>query len=247
MCLCVLLHQKVPGYPVVMAANREEVYERPSRPPAWTGPEPGAFAGRDALAGGTWQGVNPYGLMVAVTNRVSGGLDPQRRSRGLLCMDVLRHRSARRALDWALDHLRDEPYNPHNLLIVDARHAFALYYQDGPRVTELQPGLHVLSDTDVNDPDHPRVERVKDALEGQTWTDWAATRAGLEELMADHAPGRPAAQQLCRHGELAGTVSSSLIALGTDGLQAAHFLFAPGPPCANPCQDLSPLLRAGPP
>ena len=247
MCLCVLLHQEVPGYPVVMGANREEAYERPSLAPAWVGPGPGAFAGRDALAGGTWQGVNPFGLVVAVTNRVSGDLDPQRRSRGLLCLDVLRRPSAGAALHWAVEHLRGEPYNAHNLLIADARQAFALHYQDGPQVTELQPGLHILSDTDIDDPTHPRVERVKDVLDGRAWAGWAAARAGLEQLMADHAVGRPVAQQLCRHADVAGTVSSSLIALGVDRLEAAHFLFAPGSPCAHPYQDLSPLLRAGPP
>ena len=125
--------------------------------------------------------------------------------------------------------------------------AFALHYQDGPQVTELQPGLHILSDTDIDDPTHPRVERVKDVLDGRAWAGWAAARAGLEQLMADHAVGRPVAQQLCRHGDVAGTVSSSLIALGVDRLEAAHFLFAPGSPCAHPYQDLSPLLRAGPP
>ena len=245
MCLCVLLHRELPGYPLVVAANREEAYERPSRAPAWVGPEGAVFAGLDAVAGGTWQGVNPHGLVVAVTNRSAGDLDPQRRSRGRLCLDALRHASARQARDWAVDHLSRETYNPHNLLIADAGYAVVIHYHDRPRVSELEPGLHLLAETDVDDPDHPRVERVKDVLGGRPWPDWNTARSELRELMADHASGRPAGQQLCRHGEVAGTVSSSLVAVGADGLRGAHFLFAPGPPCTSPYQDLSRVLRAG--
>ncbi len=85
MCLCVLLYKQVPGYPLVMAANREEYYDRPSQPPSWVARDPAVFAGRDERSGGTWQGANQFGLLLALTNRVSSGFDPQRRSRGLLC------------------------------------------------------------------------------------------------------------------------------------------------------------------
>ena len=100
MCLCVLLYKQVPGYPLVMAANREEYYDRPSQPPSWVARDPAVFAGRDERSGGTWQGANQFGLLLALTNRVSSGFDPQRRSRGLLCMDALRHTTAREAIEW---------------------------------------------------------------------------------------------------------------------------------------------------
>ena len=87
MCLCILAHQLVSTYPNIIAANREERYERPTNAPAW---QDGVFAGRDRVAGGTWQGINPMGLHVALTNPRGDITDPERRSRGQLCFKALR-------------------------------------------------------------------------------------------------------------------------------------------------------------
>ena len=239
MCLCVLLHREVADYPLVMVANREEHYGRPSRPPSWIGRDPVVFAGQDERAGGTWQGINQFGLLVAITNRVDASSDPRRRSRGLLVLEALRHSSARQAVEWAVQHLETRPYNPHNLICADARQAFVLHYVGRPQVKALSPGLHILADTDIDDPHHPRVQRVRDLLSGRSWPAWDAARTDLERLVKDHAEG----QALCRHGDQSGTLSSSLIALRGPGLEGAQFFFAPGPPCTHPFEDLSPHLH----
>src|SRR5262249_22814900 len=100
MCFILALFQVHPTYPLVIAANRDELRTRPSQGPhRWPG-EPAIWAGRDAVAGGTWLGVNDRGVLAAITNRRDGTLDPSRPSRGNFCLDVLRQSSpeAARAL-----------------------------------------------------------------------------------------------------------------------------------------------------
>ena len=72
--------------------------------PAWR--PVGAFCGRDGERGGSWQGVSESGLMVAITNRLEGPLDPIVRSRGQLCLDALRQPTSSDAIDWVLGHLQ---------------------------------------------------------------------------------------------------------------------------------------------
>ena len=126
MCLCILVHQWLDSTPSSMAANREEHYNRPSLPPIWR-PD-GIFAGSDQRQGGTWQGINDRGLLVALTNRKSTLQDANRCSRGLLCQDVLQQAAARTSVDWLLHHFPRESYNPCNLLCADAEEAFAVHY-----------------------------------------------------------------------------------------------------------------------
>ena len=253
MCLCVLIHREAPTHPLIMAANREERYSRTADPPAWIAPAPektanlagppAIFAGRDHRAGGTWQGINGSGLLVALTNRRSGSQHPDRRSRGQLCLDVLRQPGARAAADWLREHLAIHAYNPCNLLCVDAEEAFAAHHDGAAtQILPLAPGLHLLTDTDVDDPQHPRIRRSRDLIEGQIQQPWPALRRALERLMADHADAEESGAGICIHGETGGTVSSAIIVLPGPGLEEAEFLFAEGPPCTHPYADLTPQL-----
>ena len=237
MCLCILIHRWSEDHPLIMAANREEHYDRPSHPPTWL--TAGAFAGSDQRQGGTWQGVNSQGLLVALTNRRDRTSEPHRRSRGLLCLDALQAATARAASDFLLHHLPHQAYNPCNLLCADAQEAFAVRY-DGSQasVHSLNPGIHLLADSDIDDPLHPRLQRAHTLLRDLP-ADWPALRALLAAVMADHDENLIAPAHICIHGEIAGTVSSSLIALRDGSLTGAEFHFADGPPCSAPYRDLS--------
>jgi uncharacterized protein with NRDE domain len=235
MCLCILAHQQLKTHPTIVAANREERYGRAATIPAWS---ERIFAGRDTLAGGTWQGLNPCGLHVALTNRRGDINEPARRSRGQLCIDALRLHSARAATDWLLDHLLHVRYNPCNLLVSDGTQAFVIHY-DGREAhpAVLAPGLHLLSETDINDPNHPRIQRARAALTPLP-NDWPTLKTKLVSLMAEH--DRDGA--ICLHGKHGGTRSSALIALGAGSLNEAQFHFADGPPCTASYQDLTAQL-----
>src|SRR5258706_15235899 len=91
MCTLALYSRRFEDYPLVLAANRDEQFSRPSAAPALG---PGAakiLAGRDLVAGGTWLGVNARGVAAAVVNRrakieqAAGEFRPL----GLLCLDML--------------------------------------------------------------------------------------------------------------------------------------------------------------
>jgi uncharacterized protein with NRDE domain len=236
MCLCILAHQQLKTHPTIVAANREERYARPATMPAWS---ESIFAGRDTLAGGTWQGLNPSGLHVALTNRRGATNDPARRSRGQLCIDALRLHSARAAIDWLLDHLLHVRYNPCNLLVSDGTQAFVIHYDGSDaRPITLAPGLHLLSETNINDPDHPRIQHARAALTPLP-NNWTALKEKLQTLLADHNQDGA----ICLHGERGGTRSSALLALRERSLRSGQFHFADGPPCTAPYLDLSAELQ----
>ncbi len=58
MCILMVIHQGIPGYPIVVAANRDEYYDRPTQGPCQLASTPAVWGGRDARAGGTWLGIN---------------------------------------------------------------------------------------------------------------------------------------------------------------------------------------------
>ena len=253
MCLAVLLHRQIDRFPIVLAANREESYGRSSLSPHWFG-DLALFAGRDEAAGGTWLGMNPHGLVVAVTNRHDGrraesdeGAPLEKlRSRGLLCLDALKLESSKEALNWADDHLADERYNPFDLLIVDRHDAFVLHGSGPHRIVELEPGLHVLSETDIDDAANRRITRTSELIGDRLDHSIATAEGVLKSVMVQHGDEARQEKWMCRHLTHGGTVSSAILAVPDDGLEEARYSFAPGPPCSHPYEDRSAPLREGP-
>ena len=85
--MCVLLFsiRQNERYPFVLAANRDEFYDRPAHAAGYWQDFPAVLAGRDELASGTWLGINRNGRFAAVTNHTdSADFDPSRISRGNL-------------------------------------------------------------------------------------------------------------------------------------------------------------------
>ncbi len=116
MCLILFAFRQHPDFPLVVIANRDEYYARPTRAAHWWDEAP-AFGGRDLEAGGTWLGVDRGGRFAAVTNvREPGGMKAGKRSRGELPMNYLTGSMA--APDY-LESLmpRDREYAGFNLLL----------------------------------------------------------------------------------------------------------------------------------
>ncbi len=85
MCLLLFAFEMHPHYRLVLAANRDEFYNRPTRPASFWEQHPAILAGRDLRAGGTWMGVTRTGRMAALTNfRRSAQPTADALSRGLL-------------------------------------------------------------------------------------------------------------------------------------------------------------------
>ncbi|NHN49661.1 NRDE family protein [Halostella sp. JP-L12] len=235
MCTLTLAWQVFPDAPVVVAANRDELFGRPSEPPAVVDEEPRVVAPRDAEAGGTWIGYNEHGLLVAITNRWTDADLAGERSRGLLVRDALRHESAEAAARFVEREVDDREYDGFNLVVADAAAAHLFQWDGRLGFSRLEPGVHVVVNVGADGefavpdvrPDAAREQadnarRVRAALTpepGETAEGWV-DRAG--DVLADHEYG------VCVHGDGFGTRSSSLVLLGERG---ARYWFADGPPC----------------
>ena len=71
MCSIVILKKSENEWPLIIAANRDEMNNRKSLSPGrhWKD-KPHIFAGKDLLAGGSWLGVNDNGVVAATMNRI---------------------------------------------------------------------------------------------------------------------------------------------------------------------------------
>jgi uncharacterized protein with NRDE domain len=220
-CTLVILRRPGHDWPILIAANRDELRGRPSAPPARHWPDrPEVIAGLDHEAGGSWLGVNDHGLVAAVMNR-TGTLGPEggKRSRGELVLEALDHAEADAAAG-ALADLNPTAYRPFNLVVADPRNAYWLRHvgPDPVRVYPIPPGLHLLSATELDDPDHPRISLNRPRfLAAPTplpeTDDWTAWRDLLAATDYPESLGPEAAMMLLDRPDGFGTRSSALIAL----------------------------------
>jgi len=241
MCTLIALHRPYPRVPLLVAANRDEYLDRPAAGPALG--EHGArrvLAPRDLRAGGTWLGLNDCGVFAALTNRPNPKPDPARRSRGLLVLDALAQPTAGRAAE-ALAALPARAYNPFNLFVSDGEEAFVAVYQDGPRVTELAPGVHVIGNADPDDRSAPKIARLLDAAERVAAGPREWWLEGLAAVCRGHDGEGPLGAACVHHGGY-GTRSSTLLRIDGDPARS-ELRFSDGPPCRTDLRDLTPLLH----
>jgi len=241
MCLLAVYFRLLPGAPVLIAANREEAYDRPTVGPAIRPGHPAVLCGFDARAGGTWLGVNRYGLVVAVTNRPKSTLPAAPRSRGLLCRDLLQLPAAEAAAERAVIELRSGQYAGANYVCVDRQQGWAVCGGERIERIELRPGLHLLTNGDLDDAADPRQRLARRLFEQQS----LATAEDFIEraaIVCAQGPAAPEGVSIVLRSERGGTVSSTLIAL-TDDPSLAIYRYAPGAPDRTAYYDYSSELR----
>jgi hypothetical protein len=160
MCTLIVSFQQHRDWPLVVAANRDELRARlATGPRRWPG-EP-FVAPRDEQALGTWLGLTTSGLFVGVTNRFPAQQHPHRRSRGLLVVDALRAPDAA-TLQARLATLDPRQYNAFHLLFADHTAAFVTW-SDGEALHQhgLGPGLHVVTERSLGGDDRARIELIE--------------------------------------------------------------------------------------
>jgi hypothetical protein len=238
MCLLAILYRVVEDAPLVVGANREELYSRGGDPPAVI--DGRAVAGLDPTAGGTWLGLNAHGVVVAVTNRVKSNLPRRPRSRGLLTRDLLACPTAVEAAETAARELGQDRYAGCNIACLDTETAVVVQAGDWLRVRPLPPGCHVLTNRDVNDASDPRLAHALEWLGRQRYGCSSHCITALEALCAQD--GEDGGTPICYRGDEKGTVSSSIIAVRRPPASSIY-LHAQGPPGRTPYQDYSHLLR----
>ena len=164
MCIILLAHLASAQYPLMLAANRDEFYERPTAQAHFWNDAGGTLAGRDIKRSGTWLGVTRTGRIAAITNyREPGANREGAPSRGLLVSDFL-------AADLEpLEYLYGLSsaaalYNGFNL-IVGTPGRLCYFSNRGGEPQEIPPGVHGLSNHLLDTP-WPKVERGQRAFAG---------------------------------------------------------------------------------
>jgi uncharacterized protein with NRDE domain len=176
MCLVLIALNSHPDYSLIVAANRDEFYDRPTAPAAFWADAPSVLAGRDLKAGGTWLGIDRHGRLAAVTNYRQGQReDPAPRSRGLLVSDFL---TGDGGAPEYMERVRSEAglYNGFNLIVGDPGVLFYFSNREG-QLRSLAPGVYGLSNHLLDTP-WPKVAASKSAF-------GALLNGGTSELTAD--------------------------------------------------------------
>jgi uncharacterized protein with NRDE domain len=183
MCLVLLAFRSHPNYKLILAANRDEYYDRPTAPAAFWEDAPHLLAGRDLQAGGTWLGITTTGRMAAITNyRDPAAIKTQAPSRGELPTRFLLGAEDPAAYIHWLDQ-RARAYNGFNILVgnPDDLH---WYCNRANESRLLKPGIYGLSNGFLDSP-WPKVNRGKRGLENCMSTEVESLPEALFRLLAD--------------------------------------------------------------
>ena len=258
MCLILLAYRIRSDAPLIVAANRDEFYDRPAQSAHFWPDVPNLLAGRDTVAGGTWLGIDRQGRFAAVTNFAVRGLEDRprsersgpavpppenpigrsgleaARSRGALAGDFLR--GAATAAQYARC-LRGQDYQGFNLLLWDGEE---LICTSNRGVTQaLEPGYHGLTNAESG-VTWPKVvdglDRLQRAVEGGPTAD-----ALIASLRDDTVPpderlphrGRPLDWErriapCFIAGRDYGTRASTAVIRGVDEIVLSEQGYAPG-------------------
>jgi uncharacterized protein with NRDE domain len=162
MCLILFAWRAHPMHVLVVAANRDEYFDRPSRAAAFWDDAPEVLAGRDLTARGTWLGVTQAGRFASITNY----RNPAERmatapSRGRLVTDFLTAACRPSAYFTSVAPQAHE-FNGFSMLAAD-RNSLAFFSNREGAVRNVEPGVHGLSNHLLDTP-WPKVEQGKERL-----------------------------------------------------------------------------------
>jgi uncharacterized protein with NRDE domain len=239
MCTVALLWRPGHAWPVMLAANRDEMIDRPWDPPGnWWPERPGVVGGRDRTAGGTWMALNRHGVACCVLNRAGSlGPAPGKRSRGELPLIAVAEPGLERAVR-AIARLDAGRWRSFNLVLASAEGAVWMAGQGRgrPEAMPLPEGVSMVTAFDPNDTDSPRVARhlqhfaAAPAPDTDGWQGWRAVLSDSSGTSVEQINVKP------RDGF--GTVCSALLGLPAKG--APQWLFAAGPPDAAAFEPVAP-------
>lgn len=146
MCLILVAYKVEPDFPLIVAANRDEHFVRPTTKAHFWTDHPDIFGGRDLQENGTWMGVTRTGRMAAVTNWTMTSKPSSRYcSRGELVRKFLSTDSP--SLDF-VRAINPSDYRGCNLLVYDGRNL--VYWNNHDNLAEeLDPGLHGITNASL--------------------------------------------------------------------------------------------------
>jgi len=264
MCTLIIRHGLDEWCSTLIAANRDEFFDRPASGPTVLKDTPHIVGGRDERAGGTWLAFTPKGAFVGLTNQRSfGARDDALRSRGELVVDAL-SAGTFEGIRHFLEQVDPRAYNEFNLIFGDGVRVCAAYGRRSASAVELVPlgrGVHVLCNDRLGSPEFPKAEEARAKVESIARGPWPAVSARLIEVLSDrslpdaeHLPAlHPDApfdaevarllQAICVKTPVYGTVSATVAALSPGRVE--HYAFCDSPPDEGAFEELTHLLRDG--
>ncbi len=246
MCTLALYFQEFYEFPLIVAANRDECFDRPSTSPQMLIEKPRIFGGKDLLAGGTWLGINEYGLLAGILNLTTdskrGGTTV--RSRGLLCLDTLKAKDPARACTILL---REEgsSYQPFTLLFANAEKAYIVQnIKADIQCTELQRGVHVLGNTSQYEPRSEKMDHAQNLFSqagkrAREAMDLSSMKRLFKEVLINHElpeESKNSHSAICVHAGDYGTVCSSMIFYSRLE-KRFHYYHTSTPPCRSDYEE----------
>lgn len=256
MCTIAVRHGMDPWCATIIAANRDEFYDRAWLPPRVLHRTPRVIGGRDEQQGGTWFGLTNEGLFLGLTNqRNYDGYDASLRSRGELVVESLKRGSLSEMRRY-LEDLETSDYNEFNLIFGDGDEIWVGYGRRDPRGVELEqlrPGVHVLCNDRLGSSDFPKAGRVRSRITSIPRSTWKRVRERYIEVLSDAAlpepehmppvaPGFPfdrevfrRLQAVCIDTPVYGTVSATLAVVEKG--RVLQYEFAPGAPSRTEFED----------
>ena len=185
MCLILFSQNHHPDYELVLAANRDEFFERPTLPAHRWKDGSDIIAGKDLRAGGTWMGVNAAGRMAAVTNYRDLSVERTAiRSRGALVTELLNASDPSEHLELLRTSNEFDGYN-------------LLYWEEGrmqhfsnisKEISSIEDGIHGLSNHLLNTPWF-KVEKGKQRMKDVLARSGNDLVEDLFELLQDNREG----------------------------------------------------------
>lgn len=182
MCLILFAYDVHPRFRLVLAANRDEFFDRPAASIQFWDESPDILAGRDLVQMGTWMGLSRDGRLAALTNyRNPSEVKSEAPSRGNLVADFLKGTTGPAEY---LGRIGKDAgsYNGFNLIVGD-RDRLVYASNRGPWAQPIQPGIHGISNHLLDTP-WPKVRDGIARFKQLVTADDAALFSGLEELLA---------------------------------------------------------------
>lgn len=159
MCLLLIVKNNHPDFKLIIAANRDEFYNRPAEPAAFWKNFPFLLAGKDVQGGGTWLGLTRGGRFSALTNfRDLKNINPDAPTRGKLTLDFLTGKDSPSVY---YEKIKGSAglYKEFNLITGIGTDLFYFSNVSG-EFKELSDGIYGLSNSLLDDP-WPKVMQIK--------------------------------------------------------------------------------------
>lgn len=242
MCTLVVCIRQYRGFPLVVAANRDENLSRPA-----TGPRKWLdlpfVAPRDELAFGTWLGLTRGGMFVGVTNRFLAPKHEGRDSRGQLVVEALKAPDAT-TLHTRLETLSAQRFNAFHLVYTDDTGAYVTW-SDGEQVRQqtLGPGLHIVTERSLGGDDHARTSLIRERWPDVRPDGEAPAPEALQQVLAATRPDDPLGGVCVEAPAFNYGTRSSMVLFRADDFSKSRLWWADGRPDRTPFVDRSELVR----